>query len=242
MSTEQSRVALLIDGDNISEQHADELFNKAAAYGDVIVRKCYGTLPNFPWKKGMIHRYAMETVAQFTHVPGKNITDIALVIDAMDLVHRGVVNVVCLASIDSDFSLLAQKLRESGIKIYGFGDNRAVQSFIQSCDEFFELSHKKDSSKISADSADAAESANTATPVRKQSFVEMLGAACDEYGDNDGWAFLAPVGNYLKRQDPACTPKNNGYKNLLDWVKSTGQFDIQREEENSPPKIRKKEK
>ena len=241
MNTVQSRVALLIDGDHISEQHADMLFDKAAAYGEVIVRKCYGTLPNFPWKKGMIHRHAMGTIANFTHVRGKNITDIALVIDAMELVCRKAVDVVCLASIDSDFSLLAEKLRENGIKIYGFGDSRSVESFRQSCDEFF--SFEDDSPETSADSVDATESANAAVPVSKQSFAEMLTAACDKYGDSDGWAFLGPVGSYLKSLDPTCTPKNHGYKNFQEWVESTGQFDIKRDAKKPLLlKIRKKER
>ena len=147
--SEGFRVALLIDTDNISDAYADELFNGAATYGNIIVRKGYGvfqTTGGIGWRKEIILRHAIEPVARHVYVSGKNITDFALVIDALDLAYREIVDVICIVSNDSDFSLLAMKLREIGVKVCGFGTSNAPESFVNTCEEFVRLEPKQDES------------------------------------------------------------------------------------------------
>ena len=140
------RVALLIDTDNISGVYADELFKRVAAYGNIIVRRGYGTsgaIP-FPWREEIVLKHDIESVS----LPGyaKNVADFALVIDALDLSYRQTVDVICIVSNDSDFVLLAMKLREIGIKIYGFGTHIASKRFVNACEEFVRLGSKPNES------------------------------------------------------------------------------------------------
>ena len=236
-----ARVALLIDADNISSEYAEVLFKHAASYGNVIIRKAYGTLrPGFPWGKDHLHKYGIEPVARHTHRPGKNITDIALVIDAMDLMHRKVADAFCLASVDSDFSLLAMRLRQQGVKVYGFGDSRAMASFTSSCDEFFDITpdNVRESPGQTSEPHAASASSREISAEEMEKIVINLAAACEEYGDHDGWAFLAPVGSYLQRVAPDCTAKNKGFKTLTEMVEKTGQFEVKLDAGN--PQIRRK--
>ena len=151
---ENLRVALLIDTDNISSVHADELFERVAAYGNIIVRRGYGRsgATTFPWRKKIVLKHDIESVS----LPGyaKNVADFALVIDALDLSYRQTVDVICIVSNDCDFVPLAMKLREIGIKIYGFGTNKASKHFVNACEEFVRLGSKQgESSKAQKKSA-----------------------------------------------------------------------------------------
>ena len=145
---EDLRVALLIDTDNVPDGHADELFKRVAVYGNIIVRKGYGVFQTtgIRWRKEIVLGYAIEPVARHTYASGKNVTDFALVIDALDLAYRKAVDVICIVSNDSDFSLLAMKLREIGIKVCGFGTSSASESFVNACEEFVWLEPKQDES------------------------------------------------------------------------------------------------
>ena len=263
MNKEQSRVALLIDTDNISGVYADELFKRAAAYGNVIVRKGYGQMYPYGWKKEVALKYAIEPVARFANVKGKNVTDIALVIDAMELAYQNIADVFCIASNDSDFSLLAMKLREKGVTVYGFGRAHAHPSFVASCDEFVHLPDIADDSPEGNKSlADSNKSAAAATQSDmgagtaalqtkeaekifppKETLQKNITEACDFCGDDSGWAFLSNVGAYLKRIYPSFTPSHYGHPRLLALVESLDDFEIEKPEEPThQPKIRKKEK
>ena len=222
-----AKVALLIDADNVSDKHADALMKKAAFYGNVIVRRAYGVMKNFPWKKEVLHRYAITPIARPAYVPGKNITDITLVIDAMDLAHRKIINVVCIASNDSDFSPLAMKLRENEILVYGFGDKRAPDSFKASCNAFNYLSI--DSEKSDTDAEKHIPEESDVPPKKtttKEDLIKNLMDACTEYGDNDGWMFMAAAGLYLKRIDPEFSPQNYGFEKFKKLIESMDEFEI----------------
>ncbi|MGI9337276.1 MAG: NYN domain-containing protein [Gammaproteobacteria bacterium] len=260
--TSTARVALLIDADNFSSHYATELFNKAAVYGHVIVRKAYGVMTTgFAWKPEVLHRHAIEPVVRFHYVSGKNVSDFALVIDAMELMRLQTVDAICIASNDSDFSLLAMKLRENGIKVYGFGDKASAKSFIASCDEYTRLSLPEEpllpAGQTPPDSADAGKPAATDTAgqspvapanVEKSATTDITGIkkiisdACDSLdGDDAGWIYLGGVTTYLKRVDAAFTPKQYGFGKMLALVESMcDTFEVRHDKKKLTVHIRKK--
>ncbi len=232
-----ARVALLIDADNVGDAHADDLFKKAAFYGNVIVRRAYGVMKNFPWKKEILHRYAITPVARPVYVAGKNITDITLVIDAMDLAHRKIINAVCIASNDSDFSPLAMKLRENGIPVYGFGDKRAPSSFRASCDGFNYL--LPDSEESESEKPDSEKPRKKLESSPTKDLAKNLKDACMHCSDDDGWAFMVAVADYLKRIDPGFSPQNYGHVKFKKLMESMDGFEIDgNTNDPSQPKIR----
>ena len=238
----QARVALLIDADIINSEHAEFLLKRAESYGSVNIKRAYGTFRpgGFPWKKDILHKYGIKPVGHHTYIPRKNVTDIALVIEAMDLMHREHADVFCLATGDSDFTLLAARLREEGVKVYGFGPSRhAMESFAASCDDFIAI--PQDDVQKSSEQTDQPDAAGAfsceMSPENMRRIVTNLVVAYDKHRKNDGWASLAPVGNHLIDHAPDCTAQKQGYKNLTEMVKATGEFEVS---EEKPPKIRKK--
>lgn len=247
------KVALLIDADNVGDKHADDLMKKAAFYGNVIVRRAYGVMSNFQWKQEALHRYAITPVACPVYVSKKNTTDIMLAIDAMDLTRHQNINTVCIASNDSDFSPLAMKLREYGIAVYGFGNEKAQKSFIASCDGFNYLSTNSeesdaDSEKPVSEKSDTESSKTVSekpnTPPKKttnKKLIKNLTDACTEYGDNDGWAYMGAIVNYLKRINPEFSPKNYGHAKFKKLIESLEGFEVDEIDGKTQPKMRIKE-
>ena len=263
---ENLRVALLIDTDNVSDVHADELFKRVAVYGNIVVRKGYGVLrtDGFKWRKQVIFRHAIEPVARYVYLSGKNVTDFALVIDALDLAYREIVDMICIVSDDSDFSLLAMKLREIGVKVCGFGTHRASQPFISACDQFVRLGPKQDElqtsiTENSTDSSQVLEEkdvdkeqsdlkestqenfADSTQTLEEKDIRKMLGEAYDNCHDYDGWVLLSEVGGYLTRINPEFSAKNYGeYKTLTELVNSLEEYEIHNDPVRLETKIKKK--
>lgn len=247
MSSENTgtRVALLIDADNVGDNHAEFMFKHATAYGNVIVREAYSVMSGGQWKKESLFKYAIEPVMRPAYTSGKNSTDIVLVIGAMDLAYRKIVDVICIASNDSDFSPLAMKLRKSGVKVCGFGSRVAAsEAFINSCDEFHYLPDEvrtKIAKPAGASNEDATQSASENESQTPADFpvAKHLADAVEMYGDANGWANLGAAGNYLLRINPAFSPKNHGASKLMDLVKKIGGFDMR--DTPKDPKIKKKD-
>lgn len=251
----QTRVALLIDIDNISGNLADDLFKKAAKYGDVIVRRGYGAFNTKGdricgnWKKEIMHQYAITPVVNHAYAAGKNVADFALVIGAMELAYRKIVDVICIASNDSDFAPLAMHLRENGVKVYGFGTSIAPQSYVNSCNRFEHLSAGNiqppyapvtpDDMKDSDINNDEQPNQNCGSPpiqetkesrddtisngiIEIDDIKKMIEDGCDEYENENGWANLGTVKNYLIRINPAFSQKNYGKEKFSDFATSLG--------------------
>lgn len=242
----QPRVALLIDADNFSARQAEALFGKAAVYGNIIVRKAYGVGmgSGFKWSPEVLHRYAIEPVVRFHYASGKNVADIALVIDAMELMRRQTVDAVCIASNDSDFSLLAMKLRENGIKVYGFGDNSPASAFISSCDEYTNVTLPDDVSEGALLPREGAGVPPERTvPVQTAEITDIkkiIHAACDSLNsDDEGWINMAAVGTYIRRVNPAFSPKNYGFSKLRELVESMDDFDVNYDKATQTNSVRK---
>ncbi len=237
MNTRQNaRVALLIDAENVPDKYADTLFEKAASYGDIIVRRAYSTSSSnrtnpdrYGWKQDILLKYAIQPVVNIAHKAGKNVDDIAMVIDAIELTLHKSVDAICIASSDSDFSLLAMKLRENGMRVYGFGEAKALQSFVVSCDEFFRFPVDTDESAQTTSDAAGKQTASPDTNGKQQQahLLTMLRKACDELpSDDEGWFHLGGVGSYLKRIDPAFSVQNYGFGSLSDLVGSAEGFAV----------------
>ena len=241
--SESARLAVLIDGDNTTPTIVEALLAEIAKYGSATIKRAYGdwTTPNLRGWKDAINAHAIQPMQQFAYTTGKNATDSALIIDAMDLLYTGNVDGFCLVSSDSDFTKLASRLRESGMVVYGFGEPKTPKALVAACDKFVYLDvlRRADSVKPVEDTdVDAAtESAGPAAPARKSpaelrsdtKLVRLLRDAIDVGSDDDGWAHLAGVGSYVVKQAPSFDSRNWGYAKLVDLVTEIGLFEVHRQ-------------
>ena len=223
------KIVVLIDAENIGAKYAEQIIKKVAFYGTPVVRRAYGNGNTFStdWKKEILFKFAIEPIFHPQHTAGKNVSDIALVIDAMDLLHRGQehYDAFCIASNDSDFAGLAMRLRESSMTVYGLGNDKAIESFVAACDEFVRLEPLPDTAKNQPKIL----SQGKGTAV-EQRLNKLLLEAVDAHADDDGWALLSTVGAWLKRIDPGFSPSLYGSKGLKDLVKQSGLFDYREQE------------
>lgn len=199
----QGRLAVLIDADNAQASVVEQLMMEVARYGTATIKRAYGdwTTPNLQGWKDVLHRMAVHPVQQFRYTTGKNATDSALIIDAMDVLHSGRVDGFCLVSSDSDFTRLATRIREAGLVVYGFGEGKTPAPFVAACDKFVYTEILR-----SASESDKPAAAPT-TPVRPK-LKPMVLAALEATAREDGWATLSALGSQLNRNDPSFDPRN----------------------------------
>jgi uncharacterized LabA/DUF88 family protein len=209
-STATDNLALLVDADNAQASVIAELLAEAATYGTVTVKRAYGdwTTPNLASWKDVLHVHAIQPVQQFRYTTGKNATDSALIIEAMDLLHGGKVDGFCLVSSDSDFTRLATRIREAGLSVYGFGEQKTPKPFVAACDKFIytEILRKPSPGSLLA-------------PVQAP-LKPLLSSAITAAAQEDGWARLAMVGELVLKKDPSFDPRNFGFKKLGELVKA----------------------
>ncbi|KIW64356.1 hypothetical protein PV04_09298 [Phialophora macrospora] len=233
MTTNNSNIALLIDGDNVSSKIVAGLMAEIAKYGTASVRRIYGdwTNPSLKSWKGCLLDYSMTPMQQFAYTSGKNSTDGAMIIDAMDLLYTGRFSAFCIVSSDSDFTRLAARIREQGVTVYGFGERKTHPAFIAACHEFtyFDALGAEPEESIAAPHSPRAVVAPV--PVRAPPATRPLDAAAimglslavknaPIYSDN--WVNLAEVGNYLSKISPDLRPRNYGYERLKDFIEASG--------------------
>jgi uncharacterized LabA/DUF88 family protein len=220
------RLAVLIDADNASAKIVDGLFEEIAKIGEASVRRIYGDFSSprsRPWADTLA-RHAIVPQQQFAYTTGKNASDITLVIDAMDLLHSGRFDGFCLVSSDSDFTRLAARIREQGIDVFGFGEQKTPESFRQACRRFIYTENLRSDAAGSkdADSAAAPRSLlpiSAATPMIKKVITQMEG--------EDGWVALGEVGKQLSNLVSDFDPRTYGCRKLSDLVRKTGGFEIE---------------
>jgi hypothetical protein len=226
MSDDNRRLAVLIDADNVSAKVAKDVFEELAGYGTLTVKRAYGdwTTTQLNGWKDQLHAYAIAPMQQFAYTVGKNSTDSALIIDAMDLLYAGHLDGFVLVSSDSDFTRLATRLRESGMKVYGLGAKKTPRAFRDACDKFTFLE------VLHADSSEAGEAA-AEVPVREQTAPEplrdaksgnlqsMLTKALNKTATDDDWSALGSLGSHLNRTDPSFDSRTYGFAKLSDMVK-----------------------
>lgn len=209
-STTTGNLAVLVDADNAQASVIDELLAEVANYGTATVKRAYGdwTTPNLASWKDVLHVHAIQPIQQFRYTTGKNATDSALIIDAMDLLHGGKVDGFCLVSSDSDFTRLATRIREAGLSVYGFGEQKTPKPFVAACDKFIytEILRKPSPGSLVA-------------PVQAP-LEPLLISAITATAQEDGWALLGRVGELVLKKDPSFDPRNFGFKKLGELVKA----------------------
>jgi hypothetical protein len=239
MATEtvtNSKLAVLIDADNVTPSVAEALLAEAAKYGTSFVRRAYGdwTGTNLRgWKEQLLTR-SIQPIQQFAYTQGKNATDSAMIIDAMDLLYTNRFDGFCLVSSDSDFTRLAARIRESGLVVYGFGERKTPKPFVAACDKFiyFENLNVIPRHVLTAPHT----SVNVASPTHKQTpstaakidaKLELtLRRAVEASSDEEGWANLANVGNLLTKWQSDIDPRTYGHYKLAEVVIATNAFEI----------------
>ena len=224
-------LAVLIDADNVGNPDLiPGLLSEVAKYGTASARRAYGdwTRANLAHWKDVLVQHSIQPVQQFAYTTGKNATDMAMVIDAMDLLYSGNFSGFCIVSSDSDFTRLAARLREAGRKVYGFGEKKTPVALVAACDKFVYTELLK------PELAEAPAKAGKAAKELKQDtrLVTLLRNAVQASSDESGWAHLGPVGNNIAKQAPEFDARNYGYAKLGELVKATELFDI--EERQAP--------
>ncbi|MCW8918619.1 MAG: NYN domain-containing protein [Gammaproteobacteria bacterium] len=213
-----NKLAVLIDADNAQASVCAELLAEISKLGVASVKRAYGdwTTTNLKGWKAHLHKHAIQPVQQFSYTQGKNATDSSLIIDAMDLLHEGKLDGFCLVSSDSDFTRLANRLRESGLVVYGFGEKKTPEPFVSACDKFVYteiLRQLKESDK----------SDESKNPELKA----IVMSAIDAVSRDDGWAPLSAVGSYINKNTPSFDPRNYGYDKLGKLVRYLDYLEVQ---------------
>ncbi|KAA0077786.1 NYN domain-containing protein [Tardiphaga sp. P9-11] len=222
------RFAVLIDADNTSPQIAGSLFEEISKFGEASVRRIYGDFSSSQLRSwaDILQKHAIDPYQQFAYTKGKNASDIALVIDAMDLLHSGRFDGFCLVSSDSDFTRLASRLREQGADVYGFGTRKTPESFRQACRRFVYTENLiAERATTTTEQPPAA-----ATPKTPAAAIPILERVVAQLGNEDGWVNLDRVGEQLPNFVSDFDVRNYGFRKLSDLVRKTEIFEIEKTE------------
>jgi uncharacterized LabA/DUF88 family protein len=219
------KLAVLIDADNAQPSIVDGLLAEIANYGVASVKRIYGdwTGPGLKGWKEVLLEHSIQPMQQFAYTKGKNATDSAMIIDAMDLLYTGKFDGFCIVSSDSDFTKLASRIRESGLLVYGFGEQKTPIPFVSACDKFIFTEVLR--AKIDESEAIAKKSSNELKQDAK--LVSLLRNAVEASSDESGWAQLGPVGNNIAKQAPEFDSRNYGYLKLGELVAATKLFELE---------------
>jgi uncharacterized LabA/DUF88 family protein len=228
------RMAVLIDGDNAQPSLIDKILAESSRYGTLTIRRTYGdwTTANMGGWKESLQSYAIQPIQQFRYTIGKNATDSAMIIDAMDLLYSGVVDGFCLVSSDSDYTRLATRIREKGFFVMGIGQKKTPRAFVSACDVFVytenlmprpkPVQRRISQKQVPAHEKEPEPSVQDPTPLLKQAF--------DIAVQEDGWAFLGTLGHHLRQLDPGFDARTYGHSQLSTLVRAnTKLFDIREE-------------
>lgn len=249
MSTVQDlsdlRLAVLIDADNVSYKYVKELLEEVARYGTPTIKRIYGDWTESTasgWKKVLLEN-AITPIQQYRYTTGKNATDSAMIIDAMDILFENKVDGFCIVASDSDYTRLALRLRESGKKVLGIGEKKTPQAFIAACDKFIYLEiiaknaepeeKKEKEEKTSGKKKPAVKKQEPKVSKLDRKFVKLLRTSVEDVADENGWAFLGDVGNMLLKKQPSFDSRNYGFSKLCPLIRSTGLFEIDQRDTNN---------
>ena len=226
--SERKRIALLIDCDNVSHNSIEGVLEELAKYGMVNVRHAHGDWNN-PSLSGWIdrlHPHAIRPMQQFAYTKGKNATDSAMIIDAMDLLYSKNVDAFALMTSDSDFTPLVLRILESGLPVYGFGEKKTPKPFVDACSPFIYTENLVSESETKTDSPQQLVKKSKKELRQNTSLVKLLRTALEQTSDDDGWAELGRVGHYISNNS-SFSSINYGYKKLGDLIKASELFDIE---------------
>ena len=229
-------MAVLIDGDNIPSAYIKEMMEELAKYGNPTIKRIYGdwTRPGLNKWKSLLLENAITPIQQYGYTKGKNATDSAMIIDAMDILYSNKVDGFCLVSSDSDFTRLATRLREAGMQVIGIGEKKTPNPFIVACDKFIYIEILKTQSEEKTESKSSVDL--TVDQITKKE-IHLISTTITDLSDDDGWAFLGDVGSLIQKKQPNFDSRNYGYEKLTPLIKSIGKFEIEQREN---PKSRHK--
>ncbi|MCK4459038.1 MAG: NYN domain-containing protein [Methanosarcinales archaeon] len=239
--TNKIKIALLIDGDNAQPTLIEKILAETGKHGPITIRRIYGdwTTPNMNGWKETLNNLAIQPIQQFCYTVGKNSTDSAMIIDAMDILHNGSVEGFCIVSSDSDYTRLATRIRESGIFVMGIGEHKTPKPFVNACNIFVYTENlipedstlnRKNESNFSS-KIDENDDISNPVPLLKESYEMAL--------REDGWAHLGTMGDYLRQLDPSFDPRSYGYKQLSQLVKAYPKlFELKYQDENGSVYVR----
>ena len=216
------KLAVLIDADNIPYSNIKEMLDEIAKLGVPTIKRIYGdwTKPTITGWKSVLLEHAITPIQQYGYTTGKNATDSAMIIDAMDILHSAKVDGFCLVSSDSDFTRLAIRLREAGKLVIGIGEKKTPKPFIVSCDKFIYIeiiSHKEVSRSLSSRSTSDQDEGFEKIDSK---FIQLLKSTINDVADDDGYAFLAEIGSLIIKKKPDFDPRNYGFSKLTPLIKS----------------------
>jgi uncharacterized protein (TIGR00288 family) len=228
--TKELKLAVLIDADNVPYSNVKGMMEEIANFGTPTTKRIYAdwTKPNANGWKSVLLEHAITPIQQYSYTVGKNSSDSAMIIDAMDLLYSDKVDGFCIVSSDSDFTRLAIRLRESGMKVIGIGEKKTPNSFIVACDRFIYIevldgAVKKKTPKPATTTA----SKELKKPIEKEivnkidlQTIELIEATIEAIGDDDGWAFLGDVGSLIVKKKPEFDPRNYGFNKLTPMLKT----------------------
>jgi len=219
------KLAVLIDADNAQPSIVEDLLGEIANYGIASVKRIYGdwTSPGLKGWKEVLLEHSIQPMQQFAYTKGKNATDSAMIIDAMDLLYTDNFDGFCIVSSDSDFTKLASRIREAGLLVYGFGEQKTPSPFVSACDKFIftEVLRAKTDDTVAI-------TRKTSSELKQDSkLVSLLRNAVEASSDDSGWAHLAPVGSNIAKQAPEFDPRNYGYGKLGELVAASKLFEIE---------------
>lgn len=235
------KLAVLIDADNVPYSNVKGMMEEITKYGSPTTKRIYAdwTRPNANGWKNVLLEHAITPVQQYSYTTGKNSSDSALIIDAMDLLYSGKLDGFCIVSSDSDFTRLAIRLRESGMLVIGIGEQKTPKPFISACDRFVYIEfldgHIKKQTKALRPISESKKTVEKSNVKPEKAFVkpaskvddealDLIESTIDDLADDDGWAFLGDVGNLIVRKKPDFDPRNYGFTKLTPFLKSLADF------------------
>lgn len=227
-----TKLAVLIDGDNIPAKYIKEMMEEITKYGTPTIKRIYGdwTKPHLANWKNILLENAINPIQQYSYTTGKNATDSAMIIDAMDVLYSEKVDGFCLVSSDSDFTKLATRLREAGMQVYGIGEKKTPDPFIVACDKFIYLEILKSESD-NQDGKGKAKKPNVDKITPK--VIRLLRNSVADTADEDGWAFMGDVGSLIIKKQPNFDSRNFGFEKLTPLFKSIDKFEIEQRDQSS---------
>lgn len=226
--------AVLIDGDNIPSKYIKEMMLEIAKYGNPTIKRIYGdwTKPHLNKWKSILLEHAINPMQQYAYTTGKNATDSAMIIDAMDILYSDKVDGFCIASSDSDFTRLATRIRETGMTVIGIGEKKTPNPFIVACDRFIylEILNTDDDDQPNEKSSSKAKPEKVSVEKINPSLIKLIKQSVSDLADEEGWSFLGEVGALIQKKQPSFDARNFGFSKLTPLIKATGQFEIDQRE------------
>ncbi len=231
MAKKQDRLAVLIDADNAQAAIIEGLVSEIAKYGIASVKRIYGDWTDTRLKrwKSVLLEYGMTPIQQFAYSQGKNATDSAMIIDAMDLLYSGDFEGFCIVSSDSDFTKLASRLRESGMTVYGFGERKTPKAFLSACDKFIYTENLRNCAKqedCDDEVVNQTKKESSYSILKDKKLLALLARTVDDCMDETQWANLGTIGRQISKTHPDFDPRSYGYKKLSDLLVATEEYEV----------------